>query len=76
MAGKARKSDKSTLRIPSLLKEQLEELIEGTDFNSVTEFAVFSLREIVAAHKAADNTEYSPEELERVKGRLKSLGYL
>ena len=76
MAKKAGSSGKSTLRIPSLLKEQLEELIEGTEFNSVTEFVVFSLREIVASHKASASTEYSPEELDQVKDRLKSLGYL
>lgn len=68
--------DRETLTIPSLLHEQLVEMIEGTDFGSVSEFVVHVLRDVVAAHKASAAEGYSPEEIERVKARLKSLGYL
>ena len=68
--------DRQTLTIPSLLHEQLEEMVKDTEFASVEDFAVFVLRDVVAGHKRSSSTEYSAEEVERVKDRLRSLGYL
>jgi len=76
MAEKARASDKSTLKIPSLLYERLGQMIEGTGFGSVTELVVYVLRDLVSTHTLAESAEYSAEELEKVKKRLESLGYL
>ncbi len=76
MAAKARASDKSTLKIPSLLYERLGQMIEGTGFGSVTELVVYVLRDLVSTHGTSGNEAYSPEELDRVKERLRSLGYL
>jgi hypothetical protein len=69
-----------TLKIPRPLYEQLGQVIEGTGFRSVTEFAVYVLRDLVASHgsestgAAAD--QLSREELDAVRRRLEALGYL
>lgn len=63
-----------TLKIPRPLYERLAHVIEGTGFRSVTEFSVYVLRDLVAAHDAG--TEMSPDEVDAVRTRLRSLGYL
>lgn len=75
-----------TLKIPRPLYEQLKQVIEGSGFHSVTEFAVYVLRDLVshresrpdapAAAPAADVEPLSPEEIEAIRQRLSSLGYL
>jgi hypothetical protein len=66
-----------TLKIPRPLYERLSRVIEGTGFRSVTEFAVYVLRDLVAAHEqTATDGELSHAELQQVQGRLRALGYL
>jgi len=72
-----------TLKIPRPLYERLGQLIDGTGFRSVTEFATYVLRDL-AAHPApttrARGAEVSPrmtaEELDAARERLRELGYL
>lgn len=92
----ARESD-VTLKIPRPLYEQLKQVIQGSGFHSVTEFAVYVLRDLVSHHRAAsevpgaplppptkpipegpapDVEPLSPEEIEAIRKRLESLGYL
>lgn len=65
-----------TLKIPRQLYERIGHVIEGTGFRSVTEFSVYVLRDVVAAHDAAATGDMTPEELEIVRRRLHALGYL
>ena len=70
-----------TLKIPRPLYEQLKQVIQGSGFHSVTEFAVYVLRDLLSHHErpAAAATEaepLSPEEIEAIRKRLESLGYL
>ena len=76
-----------TLKIPRPLYEQLKQVIEGSGFHSVTEFAVYVLRDLVSHRErrpaapapsgAQDDVEpLSPEEIEAIRNRLQSLGYL
>ena len=73
-----------TLKIPRPLYEQLKQVIEGSGFHSVTEFAVYVLRDLVshrgraaAALASAEEIEaLKPEEIEAIRKRLESLGYL
>jgi len=69
-------SDTVTLKIPRPLYERIGRVIEDTGFRSVTEFCVYVLRDVVAAHDASASGELSPQELEIVRRRLHSLGYL
>jgi hypothetical protein len=79
-----------TLKIPRPLYEQLKQVIQGSGFHSVTEFAVYVLRDLVSHHSAGaaeppaltpDRLEpgaepLSPEEIEAIRRRLSALGYL
>ena len=69
-----------TLKIPRPLYEQLGQVIDGTGFRSVTEFAVYVLRDLVASQRAeragAPAEQLSREELDAVRRRLQALGYL
>ena len=88
-------ADQVTLKIPRPLYEQLKQVIAGSGFHSVTEFAVYVLRDLVSHHGrgegvpgvpasgtgAATDSEsevqpLSPEEIEAIRKRLESLGYL
>jgi hypothetical protein len=65
-----------TLKIPRPLYEQLAQVIADTGFRSVTEFAVYVLRDLVATHDSGHEAELSREEVELVRRRLQALGYL
>ena len=69
-----------TLKIPRPLYEQLGQVIDGTGFRSVTEFAVYVLRDLVASHGSdaagAAVDQLSRDELDAVRRRLEALGYL
>ena len=83
--------DQVTLKIPRPLYEQLKQVITGSGFHSVTEFAVYVLRDLVSHHGAAgkgpagpdgepgvpvDVEPLSSDEIEAIRQRLSSLGYL
>lgn len=67
---------KVTLKIPRPLYDKLKVAIEGSGFNSVTEFVVYVLRDLVS-HKEIEekNVSLSEKEVEAIRKRLKSLGY-
>lgn len=84
-----------TLKIPRPLYERLKQVIDGSGFHSVTEFAVYVLRDLVSHHAAqrkapapaaspttagpgapVEGGPLSPEEIEAIRRRLESLGYL
>jgi len=68
--------DKVTIKIPKPLYETLSEIIEGSGFNSVTEFIVYVLRDLISSRTVQKEPSLSKKEIEIVKKRLKSLGYL
>jgi Arc/MetJ-type ribon-helix-helix transcriptional regulator len=68
--------DKVTIKIPRPLYENLSKIIEGGGFNSVTEFIVYILRDLISSRSIKKEPSLSQEEIELVKKRLKSLGYL
>jgi metal-responsive CopG/Arc/MetJ family transcriptional regulator len=67
---------KVTIKIPKPLYENLSHVIEGSGFNSVTEFIVYILRDLVSSRSVKKEPTLSKEEVEIIKKRLKSLGYL
>lgn len=68
-------SEYSTISVPKPLKESVEELIEDTGFQNVSEFTKFVLRDIVSQGSFDGPEEYS-ETSEKVRERLRNLGYL
>ena len=68
--------DKVTIKIPRPLYENLGEIIKGSGFNSVTEFIVYVLRDLLSSRSIKKEPSLSKDEIEMVKKRLKTLGYL
>jgi metal-responsive CopG/Arc/MetJ family transcriptional regulator len=67
---------KVTIKIPKPLFDNISEIIEGSGFNSVTEFIVYILRDLVSSRAVKKEPSLSKSEIELIKKRLKSLGYL
>ena len=68
--------NKVTIKIPRSLYENLGKIIEAGGFNSVTEFIVYVLRDLISSRSVKKGPSLSQEEIELIKKRLKSLGYL
>lgn len=66
-----------TIKIPKALYKNIQDIIKDTGFSSVTDFIVYVLRDVISM-KAGTNAEPSlnKDEIEAIKKRLKSLGYL
>jgi Arc/MetJ-type ribon-helix-helix transcriptional regulator len=71
----AKEKDKVTIKIPRPLYDKLKVVIEGSGYNSVTDFIVFVIRDLVA-QAAVSEKQLSEIEVEKIKQRLKNLGYL
>lgn len=73
---------KVTIKIPGILYNRLSEIVAGSGFNSVTDFIVYVLRDLVSTRKERGNSnnideiKLSKEEINAIRKRLKSLGYL
>jgi len=76
MAGDSASRNKVTIKIPRPLYDMIALLIEGAGYNSVTDFVVYVLRDIVASSHEREEEPYTEAELEDVKERLRQLGYL
>ncbi|OGP92884.1 MAG: hypothetical protein A2156_09995 [Deltaproteobacteria bacterium RBG_16_48_10] len=68
--------EKVTIKIPRSLYDNLTEIIRESGFNSVTEFIVYILRDLISSRSAQKEPTLSKDEIEAIKKRLKSLGYL
>jgi len=74
-----KKEDKkyTTVSIPTPLVEKIKKRIEGTGFTSVSSYVTYVLREVIANMDEDDDEEvFSKEDEEKVKERLRALGYL
>jgi hypothetical protein len=69
-------SEKSTIKIPKPLYESLKKQIKGTGFTSVTDFIIFVMRDIAASGTLRQNTTLTKKEIDQIRKRLKTLGYL
>ncbi|MET1102406.1 MAG: hypothetical protein ABWW69_08045 [Pyrodictiaceae archaeon] len=74
----ARRTRYTTISIPVTLYERIKKLIEGTGFTSVSQFATYVLREVVAEmeEERLRSEAVSEEEKKAIIERLKRLGYL
>ncbi len=76
------KDSKVTIKIPGPLYNRISKIVAGSGFNSVTDFIVYVLRDLVSTREETSGTEkigdtsLSKEEIEAIRKRLKSLGYL
>jgi len=68
--------ERVTIKIPKVLYKRIAEIIEGTGFSSVTDFIVYVLRDIVSARSVEAAESLTKDEVDAVKSKLKSLGYM
>jgi Arc/MetJ-type ribon-helix-helix transcriptional regulator len=73
MAGDEKKF--TTVSIPIPLFKKIEERIKGTGFTSVSSYVTYVLREVVSEEED-EGEPFTKEDEERVKERLRALGYL
>ena len=75
--GEEEKRKYTTVSIPVQLYEKIKQRIEGTGFTSVSDYVTYVLREVLASLEEEEKEEaFSKEEEEKVKERLRALGYL
>lgn len=66
----------TTVSIPNALAEKLKKKIEGTGFTSISSYVTYVLRELIANMEEEDDEVFSKEDEEKIKDRLRALGYL
>jgi len=66
----------TTVSIPTPLFKKVEERIKGTGFTSVSSYVTYVLREIVAEEEEEAKEPFTKADEERVKARLRALGYI
>ncbi|MFQ6089531.1 MAG: ribbon-helix-helix domain-containing protein [Candidatus Methanofastidiosia archaeon] len=68
----------TTVSIPSPLFKKIEERIKETGFTSVSSYVTYVLREIIAESDEGkgEREPFTKEDEEKVKERLRALGYL
>ncbi|MDY6777644.1 MAG: ribbon-helix-helix domain-containing protein [Candidatus Nanohaloarchaea archaeon] len=69
-------ADYTTISIPRELHDDVEDFIEDTNFTSVAEFTKHLLRDTIAGGDLAGGSDLSDEEVQKVRDRLKNLGYI
>lgn len=78
----SRADSKVTIKIPRNLYNRISRIVVGSGFNSVTDFVVYVLRDLVSTSyestkvKGIEKESLTKEEIEAIRKRLKSLGYL
>jgi len=66
----------TTISIPTQLAEKIKKRIEGTGFHSLSSYATYVLREVISGSEEDEEEAFSKEDEEKVKERLRALGYL
>lgn len=65
-----------TVKIPENIYEKIQERIKDTEFKSVDEYVTYVLQEVLASLEEEEENVFTEEEEEKVKERLRALGYL
>ena len=66
-----------TLKIPGELYGNIQKVVQGTGFRSVTEFAIHVLRDVCAGGKLQHGAAgLKQPEVDAVRDRLRALGYI
>ncbi len=69
------RESKVTVKIPRPLYRKIQQVVDESGFNSPTDFIVYVLRDLMG--EAEEHVgEFTQDELEDVKRKLKNLGYL
>ncbi|MEM9379944.1 MAG: CopG family transcriptional regulator [Planctomycetota bacterium] len=78
------RESKVTVKIPRPLYRKIQQVVDGSGFNSPTDFIVFVLRDLMgdspptqaAPEEGVQGADFTQEELDDVRRKLENLGYL
>ena len=78
MSEEDHKVEYSTVSIPKPLVEKIKDRMKGTGFSSVSSYVTYVLRQVLSSIKAEEKSKqaFTKEEEEKVKQRLRDLGYI
>ncbi|MFX0039684.1 MAG: CopG family transcriptional regulator [Promethearchaeota archaeon] len=72
------KVEYTTVSIPKPLAEKIKERMKGTGFSSLSSYVIYVLRQVISSIEEEEKNKqaFTKEEEERVKQRLRDLGYI
>lgn len=72
------KVEYTTVSIPKPLAEKVKERMKGTGFASVSSYVTYILRQVLSSIEEEERSKqaFTKEEEEKVKSRLRDLGYI
>jgi Arc/MetJ-type ribon-helix-helix transcriptional regulator len=78
MSKDVHKVEYTTVSIPKPLAEKIKERMRGTGFSSVSSYVNYVLRQVVSSIEEEKHSKqaFTKEEEEKVKQRLRDLGYI
>ena len=78
MSDEKSKSKYTTVSIPIPLADKIKGRMEGTGFTSISSYVTYILREVISSIESDEHEReaFSKEEEDKVKERLRNLGYI
>ena len=77
MIGEEKENKKfTTISIPTPLADKIKKRIHGTGFHSLSSYVTYVLREVIAGIEEDSEEVFTKEDEEKVKDRLRALGYI
>ncbi len=78
MSDDEHKVEYTTVSIPKPLVEKIKERMKGTGFSSVSSYVTYVLRQVISSIQEEERSKqaFTKEEEEKVKQRLRGLGYI
>ena len=72
------KVEYTTVSIPKILAEKIKERMKGTGFASVSAYVTYVIRQVLSSIEEEEKSKeaFTKEEEEKVKQRLRDLGYI
>lgn len=66
----------TSVELPESLYNRIEARVRGSKFASVSDYVSFVLREKLVSDEEVSQSHFTKEEEEKIKDRLRALGYL
>ncbi|MFW9946863.1 MAG: CopG family transcriptional regulator [Candidatus Odinarchaeota archaeon] len=78
MSNEEHKVEYTTVSIPKVLSDKIKERMKGTGFSSVSSYVTYVLRQVLSSIEEEERSKqaFTKEEEEKVKQRLRDLGYI
>ena len=78
MSDDEHKVEYTTVSIPKPLVEKIKERMKGTGFSSVSSYVTYVLRQVISSIEEEKRSKqaFTKEEEDKVKQRLRDLGYI